>query len=455
MKSNASFKEYYNEVLKEISSASYFGRSGYKNGDIKAAKYIIERLAENGAKPLRKDAAAMAREEKAACPEYKSVVKPYGEGRWSGEDEKYKEYLQHFEYPLNVMRGSMKLSVDGKEYRPAVDFIAKEFSPSCKGDFDIVYLDESRYVPETFCSHLSSGEFRNSFVVLDWKLFWERLPSESWLERYFPYLEPLENIGGIILKDSKPEQFPYFKARSYKVLNMPVLVVNSGFPSDAKRLSIDMESEMIEHKDGHNILAVIEGAKNPDKYTLFIAHYDHLGVMGEGNIYPGANDNGSGTAMVLALSKYYSMNRPDNSVVFFFPDAEESNLLGSFYYAENPYFALDKIADIIDIDMVADTGEKLACQVGNGTSAERDVFAEFMECNSRLASPFKNPVNEKVNDNSDHYPFVLRGIPAIYLEIVGDCYKYYHTPCDGYTNASDENFERLFELIILFAGLTK
>ena len=347
MKSNASFKEYYNEVLKEISSASYFGRSGYKNGDIKAAKYIIERLAENGAKPLRKDAAAMAREEKAACPEYKSVVKPYGEGRWSGEDEKYKEYLQHFEYPLNVMRGSMKLSVDGKEYRPAVDFIAKEFSPSCKGDFDIVYLDESRYVPETFCSHLSSGEFRNSFVVLDWKLFWERLPSESWLERYFPYLEPLENIGGIILKDSKPEQFPYFKARSYKVLNMPVLVVNSNFPSDAKRLSIDMESEMIEHKDGHNILAVIEGAKNLDKYTLFIAHYDHLGVMGEGNIYPGANDNGSGTAMVLALSKYYSMNRPDNSVVFFFPDAEESNLLGSFYYAENPYFALDKIADII------------------------------------------------------------------------------------------------------------
>lgn len=450
MESLEQFREYYCNVLKEISSESYFGRSAYGNGDIKAAKYIIDRLVENGAEPLRNEMAD--RDGRPAYPEYKSAVIPGGEGRWNGEPAYYKDFLQHFEYPMNVMRGSMELSVDGKEYRPTFDFVVKEFSPSCKGEFRIHYLDERYYSPDIFCNYLSSGEFRNSFVVLDWKLFWEKLPSESWLERYFPYLEPLENIGGIILKDSKPEQFPYFKARSYKVLNMPVLVVNSTFPDNAVSLCINIESQMIEHKDGHNILAVIKGSVNPEKYTFFVAHYDHLGLMGAGNVYPGANDNGSGTAMLLALSHYYSKHKPANSVVFFFPDAEESNLLGSFYYVENPYVPLDKTVNVIDVDMVADTGNRLSCQVGDGKDSTRNVLEEFKVCNSGISSPFEEILREELNDNSDHYPFVLKGVPAIYLEIVGDCYRHYHTPRDSYGNSSDSNIERLLELVVSFAG---
>lgn len=450
MESLEQFREYYCNVLKEISSESYFGRSAYGNGDIKAAKYIIDRLVENGAEPLRNEMADRAG--RPAYPEYKSAVIPGGEGRWNGEPAYYKDFLQHFEYPMNVMRGSMELSVDGKEYRPTFDFVVKEFSPSCKGEFRIHYLDERYYSPDIFCNYLSSGEFRDSFVVLDWKLFWEKLPSESWLERYFPYLEPLENIGGIILKDSKPEQFPYFKARSYKVLNMPVLVVNSTFPDNAVSLCINIESQMIEHKDGHNILAVIKGSVNPEKYTFFVAHYDHLGLMGAGNVYPGANDNGSGTAMLLALSYYYSKHKPANSVVFFFPDAEESNLLGSFYYVENPYVPLDKTVNVIDVDMVADTGNRLSCQVGDGKDSTRNVLEEFKVCNSGISSPFEEILKEELNDNSDHYPFVLKGVPAIYLEIVGDCYRHYHTPRDSYGNSSDSNIERLLELVVSFAG---
>ena len=124
MESFKQFREYYCNVLKEISSESYFGRSGYGDGDIRAAKYIIDRLIENGARPLRKETGG--RVERTAFPEYKSAVRPFGEGRWSGEPACYKDFLQHFEYPMNVMRGRMELSVDGTADRPTFDFVVKD-----------------------------------------------------------------------------------------------------------------------------------------------------------------------------------------------------------------------------------------------------------------------------------------------------------------------------------------
>ena len=67
-----------------------------------------------------------------------------------------------------------------------------------------------------------------------------------------------------------------------------------------------------------------------DTYYTFIAHYDHLGCMGEGFVFPGANDNASGAAMLVTLAKYFSKHRPRHGIQFILLDAEEETRLGSF-----------------------------------------------------------------------------------------------------------------------------
>ena len=80
----------------------------------------------------------------------------------------------------------------------------------------------------------------------------------------------------------------------------------------------------------------------------------------------GANDNASGTAFLLTLAGYFAKpeNRPDLTCIFIAAAAEENNLLGSTYYTENPVVPLDKTLQVINLDMVADNGDRLFVETG-------------------------------------------------------------------------------------------
>ena len=437
----ASYREYYNSNVKELSSIEYCGRNNYNNGDIKAAKYIIDQLRTMGIAPMpnRLQESAVT-----AYPEHKSEIKPGTLGRWHGEDTIYTSYLQNFTFPLNVMRGQMEICVDGKTLIPTTDYIVKEFSPTCKGKFSVVALDTAYYnSSELFVGKMNSGEFKDAFVVLDWKLFLQKELYDTPFDVYRKCIAPLDKVGGLILRQE--EQFPYFKARSYYNSKVPVIMVNNSFPADAKSMEVDIESSMIPDHDAHNIIAYLPGRSEGDNCITFIAHYDHLGLMGAENLFPGANDNASGVSMLLTLARYYSTNLPDNNIQFIFLDAEESNLLGAFYYAENPYEPLSKIKYMINLDMIGDNGNNLICE----TSCEGAGGLELLKkINGKQKSPFSSIDCGELSDNSDHYAFALKHVPVLYLTVEGDMYKYYHTPRDTYDNTSDANFERLFNLLI-------
>ncbi|MBQ5439045.1 MAG: hypothetical protein IIU34_05310, partial [Bacteroidales bacterium] len=192
------YKAYYNGVLEEISSERYNGRSVYHDGDVRAAKYLIDQLASiEGIVPCE----AAGPEDASVQPYKKSLVEPADAGRWNAVEgkEKYLPYLQHFQFPMNVMRGAMSLSVDGVAYAPTFDFIAKEFSPTCHGFFKVTYLDEEAYHREGFMEHLSSGMYKDQFVVIDWNRYLETVQPDPF-DKYKPWLTDLENIGGIILR---------------------------------------------------------------------------------------------------------------------------------------------------------------------------------------------------------------------------------------------------------------
>lgn len=439
---SAEMKGYYNHVVEELSSEMYMGRSNYADGDIKAAKFIIDELRKAGAGPV----ISGQTEFRSAYPVRKSVVRPYGYGRWQTADSIYLPYLQNFTYPLNVMRGAMSLSVDGVKMEPTVDYIVKEFSPSCSGEFRVEVLKEEYYTPEKFFKYLNSGAFKKSFILLDWHLFKEKMPVDD-LEIYNTYFSPLHMVGGLILQDK--EQFPFFKARSYYKTPMPVIMVNSAFPKDAESLSIDLESEMIPQHDAHNIIARIEGTKGKDERILFMAHYDHLELMGKDNMFAGANDNASGVAMLLSLAKYYSLHKPEKTIDFLFLDGEEENLLGAFYYAENAPAPLDKIKYAVNVDMVGDTGDTLICEISKEGENGLQLFRKI---NKGLKGGFNDIECHALTDNSDHYALALKGVPVIYFTVEGEYYKHYHTPRDIYENTSDMNFERIFNLITSFVS---
>ena len=438
------YRAYYNGLLEEISSDRYNGRSVYGDGDVRAARYLIDQLsAIEGVVPCP----AAGPEDASVQPYLKSLVEPADAGRWNvvEDKEKYLPWLQHFQFPMNVMRGAMSLAVDGVSYAPTFDYTVKEFSPSCHGFFKVAYLDEEAYHKEGFVEHLDSGIYKDQFVVVDWHRYLETVEPDP-LEKYRPYLTDLDNVGGIILRQE--EQFPYFKARTYYQSKHPVLFVNGSFPNDVREIELHLDAEMLPTRDAHNVVAWLPGTDPAaDTYYTFIAHYDHLGHMGADFMFPGANDNGSGAAMLVTLAKYFSKHRPAHGVQFILLDAEEENLLGSFFYCENPRLPLEKIEYLIDLDMVADDSDHLSTQITPGGEAGLERFRAI---NADGKFPPFDFVMEPMNDDSDHYSFAQKGVPGIYFETEGSILQYYHTPRDSYQNTRDDNFDRLFHLITEF-----
>ena len=438
------YKALYDGVVEELSQERYQGRSVRGDGDILAARYLIDQLsAIEGVVPCE----AAGPEETVARPYLKSVVEPSDAGRWNvlEDREKYLPWLQHFQFPMNVMHGAMSLSVDGVDYAPTFDYTVKEFSPACHGFFKVSTLDEEAYRPEGFIEHLNSGLYRDQFVLIDWNRYLEALQPDPF-DKYQPWLTQLDQVGGILLRQEA--QFPYFKARSWYQTPCPVLFVNESFPTDAREIELHLDAEMLPVRDAHNLVAWLPGTDDKsDTYYTFIAHYDHLGFMGDEFLFPGANDNASGAAMLVTLAKYFSKHRPRHGVQFILLDAEEENLLGAFFYCENPRKPLDKIQYLIDLDMVADDGDHLSVQITPGGEAGLERFREI---NADGQFPPFDFVMETMNDDSDHYPFGLKDVPGIYLETEGSMLKHYHTPRDTFENTRDENFDRLFHLITQF-----
>ncbi|MBR6211640.1 MAG: M28 family peptidase [Bacteroidales bacterium] len=438
------YRAYYNGLLEEISSDRYNGRSVYGDGDVRAARYLIDQLSSiEGIVPCP----AAGPEDQSVRPYLKSLVEPADAGRWNVVEgkEKYLPYLQHFQFPMNVMRGAMSLSVDGVAYAPTFDFTVKEFSPSCHGFFKVTYLDEEAYRREGFMEHLNSGIYQDQFVVIDWQHYLETVQPDPF-DKYKPWLTELDGVGGIILRQE--DQFPYFKARTYYQSQRPVIFVNGSFPNDAREIELHVDAEMLPTRDAHNVVAWLPGTDpKADTYYTFIAHYDHLGYMGADFMFPGANDNGSGSAMIVTLAKYFSKHRPAHGIQFILLDAEEENLLGSFFYCENPRLPLEKIEYLIDLDMVGDDSDHLSTQITPGGEAGLEKFRAI---NADGKYPPFDFVMETMNDDSDHFSFAQKGVPGIYFETEGSILQYYHTPRDSFQNTRDSNFDRLFNMIVKF-----
>lgn len=211
-------------------------------------------------------------------------------------------------------------------------------------------------------------------------------------------------------------------------------------------------TQSIDTRTSNNVAGIVEGTTRPDEYVLYTAHWDHIGVKpGEGdNIYNGAVDNATGTAGILEIGEALVAAKPERSSILLAVTLEESGLLGSAYYAENPLVPLHKTIAGINIDGMLPTGRaKDMIVVGYGASEMEGLLKEVLTKQDRIIVPDPRP-EAGFFYRSDHISLAKKGVPMLYadggldlreggpaagLEIANDYTAHdYHAPSDEYSD---------------------
>ena len=215
-----------------------------------------------------------------------------------------------------------------------------------------------------------------------------------------------------------------------------------------------------------NVLGFVEGSDKSAEILVLTAHYDHLGVKNE-KMYPGADDDGSGTAAILELSRVFSKAakegfRPKRSILFMAVSGEEKGLLGSKYYTNNPVFPLKQTYANLNIDMIGrhDKNHSEEDQYIYIIGADR-ISQDLHDVNEVANSTYANldldyTFNDKKDKNrfyyrSDHYNFAKHGIPVIFY--FTGVHEDYHKPGDTADKLNYGNLENRVKLIFHTAWL--
>ena len=184
-----------------------------------------------------------------------------------------------------------------------------------------------------------------------------------------------------------------------------------------------------------NVLGLVRGA-DPDLKQEFLvvgAHYDHLGYGTKqnsrghvGQIHNGADDNASGTSALLELAEAFTMlpQPPRRSILFALWDAEEKGLVGSKYWTDHPTLPLERVAVLLNVDMVGRLRDDRLLVYGTRTGYGWRRLISGSNEDPGLQLDF----TWDLNANGDHWPFFGRGIPVLMMHT--GLHEDYHQPSD-------------------------
>ena len=183
-------------------------------------------------------------------------------------------------------------------------------------------------------------------------------------------------------------------------------------------------------KPSENVVAFIKGSEKPDEIVIISAHLDHVGMDKDGNVFNGADDDGSGTVSIMEIAQAFQQavkdgNGPKRSILFIHVTGEEIGLYGSKYYTENPIFPLENTVCDLNIDMIGriDPEKKnnpnyIYLIGSNKLSQElQDVSTEVNKKYTKLELDYKYDDPDDPNRfyyRSDHYNFAKNDVPIIF-----------------------------------------
>lgn len=193
-----------------------------------------------------------------------------------------------------------------------------------------------------------------------------------------------------------------------------------------------------------NVVAIIEGSTLPEEYIVISSHLDHEGIK-NGEIYNGADDDGSGSVALLEIAEAFQEavkagNGPKRSIIFLHVSGEEKGLLGSRYYTDNPLYPLANTVANLNIDMIGRTDPKRESDNDNyiyliGSDRLSTELHQVSEAANKATVNLTLDYTYNAEDDpnrfyfrSDHYNFAKNNIPVIFY--FNGTHADYHKPTD-------------------------
>jgi hypothetical protein len=405
---DAQEQRYARKVVGDLAGPSMHGRGFVHNGADRAARYVIREFKENHAAPVN--------------------------GR----------YCQNFTLDVNTFPGPVKLFIDGKLLIPVTDYIPDPSSPGIKGSFGLIEISISDILSGNFRIKCQMAT-RHDLLYLD---FSDKDSLDPGLKKeIMEFLTQMKRdassqVAGIVEKTG--EKLSWYCSGT--TCSKPWILLNKAVDVDSlSKLDVNIKNRFSKERKTRNILGYSKGTLKPDSFVVFTAHYDHLGSLGKKTIFPGANDNASGVAMLLSLMKHYTAHPAAYSVLFLATSAEELGLLGSMHFVMNSPIDLESIRFLINLDLEG-TGEDGIMVVNAGEHPEEYRILAGINKRDSLLPMIKTRGEACI---SDHCPFYEKGVPCFYLYTMGGS-QAYHDLSDTPAAISLAAFENLIKLIVRF-----
>lgn len=381
-------KEFASKIISDLTSPAFKGRGYTHKGINKSEKFIVNTLKTVGVKKIIK---------------------------------------QTFKMPVSVIK-SAKVSFDTIQAEIGKNIIIYPNSCSINGNYEIVKLTKN-----TFRTFLTNN-YLNKFVLLDTSI---TNNSEYAKEiRSITHNNSINAKGFIICKSNKIMQIQAQETKPWVIMEIDTTYIN------AKHINLTIKAKHIKQYKTSNIIGIIDG--ETDSIIAFSAHYDHLGELGK-YYFPGANDNASGVTMTLDIARELVLQKNKYSIALMFFSGEEVGLVGSQYFVEHPLFNLKSIKYVFNLDVIG-SGEK-GIVVVNGEEY-KELMQQLQKIN--VENNLKLDIQSRgVSNNSDHAPFYLKGIKAVFIYAKGKTGPYHH-PDDILANLSLEKYESIVKLLILY-----
>tara|TARA_R100001369_G_scaffold89214_1_gene126605 strand:- start:3541 stop:5103 length:1563 start_codon:yes stop_codon:yes gene_type:complete len=353
---------------------------------------------------------------------------------YAGVDVKGKIVLIKAGEPMNTdgtytLSGSNEASV----WSNMSESIGKRMElASSKGAIGVMYFDEGNY-----------GRFKNRFNFMQSK-----------------------DSGSMGLKDEVQNDFySFFIDADVANAILPKIKSENTSKNVSTKLVLNIESDS-KDVESENVVAVIKGFEKPDEYVIISAHLDHVGVNNEGEIFNGADDDGSGTVGLLEIAEAFKKaaddgNGPKRSIVFLHVTGEEKGLLGSKYYADHdPIFPLSQTVADLNIDMIGRidpnrTGDRNYIYLIGSDKLSTELHELSEEVNKKYMNIELDYTFNDENDpnrfyyRSDHYNFAKNNIPIIFY--FNGTHADYHQPGDTPDKINYDLLENRTRLVFLTA----
>ncbi|WP_439487511.1 M28 family peptidase [Algoriphagus sp.] len=240
---------------------------------------------------------------------------------------------------------------------------------------------------------------------------------------------------------AKPaEQKPVFMVSSDKMAELfdtPMEELKEAAKSNPQSIKSQKASYQIQKEvkeiESSNVMGYLEGSDKKDELIVVSSHYDHIGVSSTGEVFNGADDDGSGTVSVTEIAEAFALAakdgvKPRRSILFLNVTGEEKGLLGSEYYSDHPIFPLENTVANFNIDMVGridyeyQDAENTDFVYVIGSEMLSTDLKKILEYNnitySDLILDYRYDAEDDPNRfyyRSDHYNFAKHNIPVAFF----------------------------------------